>query len=233
MPFSPTNLPDLVIFDNDGVLIDSEIIAAKATSSALSQFDVHMSPDEAMHTFVGMDKASMKEKLVQMKPGLDVEGLDLAIHKAFRDQADTSLEAIDGAIETVAAIKAANIPVCVCSNASLEWIVLTHKKLGLYEHFSPALYFNLSMVKRGKPLPQMHALALDSFGVKPENALVIEDTTSGAGGAHANGIPVWGFVGATGVDASRKQELLDQGAVQVFDTHKDLRTALLGPNSAK
>lgn len=227
MPYSPRNLPDLVIFDNDGVLIDSEIIAAQATANGLRAYGIEMSVEECMHAFVGLGKPDMLAKLEAMGHRVD-DNLDEHIQTAFLAESDAHLQAVKGAHETLAAIRAANIPVCVCSNAGLGWIERTHKQLGLFEHFTSALYFHRDLVKTPKPAPDMHALALDTFGVRADRALVIEDTTAGAGGAHAAGIPVWGFVGASGVEPKRRDALLDQGADRVFDNHESLRNALLG-----
>ena len=109
MPFSPTNPPELVIFDNDGVLIDSEILAGEANAQALATFGVNMDAAEAMHRFIGIGPAGMEDSLKAL--GIDnTEAYQQTVWQAMRDKIKTELNAIDGAIDLIATLKAAGIP---------------------------------------------------------------------------------------------------------------------------
>ena len=226
MPFSPTNPPELVIFDNDGVLIDSEILAGEANAQALATFGVNMDAAEAMHRFIGLGPAGMEDSLKAL--GIeDLEAYQQTVWQAMRDKIKTELNAIDGAIDLIAAIKAAGIPVCVCSNADEQWLVTTHQQVGLSSVLNPLHYFHRDLVARGKPAPDMHLLALDTFGIAADRALVIEDTTVGAQGAISAGIEVWGFTGASGVPHTRNQELLDLGCQKILASHQEIRELII------
>ena len=145
MPFSPTNPPELVIFDNDGVLIDSEILAGEANAQALAAFGVKMDAAEATHCFIGLGPAGMTDSLLAL--GIDdVAAYEKTVGQAMGHKIKTELNAIDGAIDLIAALKAAGIPVCVCSNADEQWLVTTHQQVGLSSVLNPLHYFHRDLV---------------------------------------------------------------------------------------
>jgi len=221
MPFSPTNPPELVIFDNDGVLIDSEILAGDANAEALASFGISMNAEEAMHRFIGLGPAGMKESLLALGVA-DLASYQRKVWQAMGDKIATQLTAIDGAIDLIAKLKAAGIPVCVCSNADENWLLTTHRQVGLSAVLNPLHYFHRDLVEHGKPAPDMHLLALDTFGVAADRALVIEDTMVGAEGAISAGIEVWGFTGASGVPENRTKALMSLGCQKVLASHQEI-----------
>ena len=226
MPFSLDNPPELVIFDNDGVLIDSEILAGEANAQALAAFGVKMDAAEAMHRFIGLGPAGMEDSLRALGIA-DLAAYQQTVWQAMGDKIKTDLTAIAGARDLISALKLAGIPVCVCSNADEQWLVTTHQQVGLSSVLNPLHYFHRDLVAQGKPAPDMHLLALDTFGIAADRALVIEDTSVGAKGAISAGIEVWGFTGASGVPKTREKELLDLGCQKILASHGEIRKLII------
>ncbi len=227
MPYSPDNPPDLVIFDNDGVLIDSEHLAGVANAQVLGEYGIDISADEAVERFIGLGPKNMQAEFAKLGIPLTKE-YEYKVWHVLRDRIHSELKAIDGVIDLIRAIKAANIPVCVCSNAPEQWLTTSHRIVGLDAVLSAPHYFHRDLVEHPKPAPDLHLLALDSFGVAANRALVIEDSSVGAMGAVAAGIPVFGFTGASGVPKTRSEQLMDVGCQQTLATMVDVGKLLLG-----
>ncbi|HRE59876.1 MAG TPA: HAD family hydrolase [Micropepsaceae bacterium] len=191
--------PALVIFDCDGVLVDSEAIANDTLAEALTALGLPMSGAEARRRFVGLSFASVCRKLTE-EHGLElpagwadeVEARDFA---AFRAR----LKPVPGVRQLIAAVDAAGIKKCVASSGSFAKMDVTLGVTGLRLHFDGAI-FNSSQVARGKPAPDLFLHAARMMGVPPEQALVIEDSVYGVMGARAAGMRVIGYCGDPATD---------------------------------
>lgn len=186
--------PLLVIFDCDGVLVDSEAIANDTLAEALTALGLPMSGVEARRRFVGLSFASVCRKLTD-EHGLalpsgwadEVEARDFA---AFRAR----LQPVPGVRELIAAIDAAGIKKCVASSGSFAKMDVTLGVTGLKALFDGAI-FSASQVARGKPAPDLFLHAARMMDVPPADALVIEDSVYGVMGARAAGMRVIGYCG--------------------------------------
>lgn len=186
--------PKLVIFDCDGVLVDSEAISSAVLASSISAAGLSITPEETTARYQGLMLADI---------GADVEqrlGAPLPDDFWNRFDADravafeTSLRSVDGASETVTAIKAAGIRTCVASQARLVKTELTLGLTGLRHLFSDSELFSAYTVPRGKPFPDLFLHASRSLGVAPRDCVVVEDSASGIRAALAAEMRVIAYV---------------------------------------
>ncbi len=206
---------DLVIFDCDGVLVNSEQVANEVFAEVLLQVcGLQFTLEEMFDTFVGHSRAQCLEKVEAMlgeppPPELDQRYQD-DINLALQD----SVAAIEG-IETV--LKNLAIPFCVASSGSHDKMRLTLGKSGLIDFFSGNI-FSTSDVERGKPHPDIYLHAATVMGGhQPGRCLVIEDSPLGVTGAVAAGMNVFGFA-----ELMPAHKLTANGAHLVFENMCDL-----------
>jgi HAD superfamily hydrolase (TIGR01509 family) len=179
--------PDLVIFDCDGVLVDSEALANEILARALGAEGLAMDVAECRRRYVGLSMASVIAKveaeLGRALPDGWLDALQRETFAAFRDR----LSAVPGVTQAVDAIRAAGLPVCVASSGSIEKMTLTLGLTGLAPRFEGRL-FSASMVTRGKPFPDLFLHAAAAMGVVPARAVVVEDSIPGVRAARAAGM---------------------------------------------
>lgn len=210
-------LPELVIFDCDGVLVDSEPVANSILAGAITRLGFPMSVADTRAAFVGLSMGQILVNIPELT-GRPVpedwrENVQAETYAAFRE----SLRAVPGAGEVVARIQAAKIPLCVASSGSLDKMELTLGLTGLRRYFGDRL-FSSTMVARGKPHPDLFLHAAAQMGVAPNRAVVIEDSVPGVAGARAAGMRVFAYAGDPESDAAR---LRAEGG-QVFTAMADL-----------
>jgi HAD superfamily hydrolase (TIGR01509 family) len=210
--------PQLIIFDCDGVLIDSEVIANRVNVEVLAGLGVEFTLEDYMERFVGVslrDEVLEIETLRKIKLPDDYESrLMNHKYKVF----DEELRAIEGIAEFVANI---NIPKAVASGSSPERLEYTLKLTHLWELFAPHIY-STTLVPKSKPAPDIFLYTADKFGVKPEKCLVIEDSTLGVRAGVAAGMTVIGFTGGSHIKPGHEEKLLELGAIKVFSKMQDV-----------
>lgn len=204
--------PELVIFDCDGVLIDSEVIANRTNVEVLSELGIHFTLEEYMERFVGVslrDEVIEIERLRSIKLPDDYEArLMKHKYKVF----DAELKAIEGIAEFVASIKT---PKAVASGSSPKRLEYTLKLTHLWELFAPYIY-STTLVPKSKPAPDIFLYVADKFNVSPDKCLVIEDSTLGVRAGVAAGMTVIGFTGGSHIQNGHEEKLLELGATKVF-----------------
>ncbi len=214
--------PGLVIFDCDGVLIDSELIAARVFARCLDEAGFAATPDEALELGWGKNAATLlvavEERFGRPAPDGFIEGMRAAIGRAY----DGELRAIDGVGELLTTLE---MPRCVASNSHIDRVRHALTLTGLIDFFEPHL-FSASMVARGKPAPDLFLLAADRLGAAPDQCLVIEDSFSGVAGAQAAGMRVVGFTGGGLCRPGHAHRLRDVGCTEVFATMPDFAAFL-------
>ncbi len=217
--------PSLVIFDCDGVLVDSERISHLVLQQLLAERGVHIGFDEAVARFMG---TSMPHTLgvVQQMTGVPPE----EFLPVFRDR---TFEAFAAQLEPVAGIVAVldglatgpePTPYCVASNGPRTKMELTLGRTGLLQRFVPGRLFSADDVVNPKPSPDLFLYAAARMAVAPERCVVVEDTPTGVRAARAAGMRALGYCAMT--PASRLEEA---GAHAVFSSMAAL-PALLAPN---
>ncbi len=206
-------MTDLIIFDCDGVLVDSEPLSAKVATMALAEFGVHMDAEQRMKSFTGLSFAGSMAKVrndfgVDLPPAYAIRQAQL-LEQVFRQE----LKAMSGVVQMLESLR---VPFCVGSNSSHARLVLTFDATGL-SHFFEGRVFSSDDVKEPKPAPDLFLHAAARCGVAPQNCLVIEDSHVGVTAAVKAGMPVIGFVGGSHASASLAERLLQAGAQGIFD----------------
>jgi HAD superfamily hydrolase (TIGR01509 family) len=211
---------DLVIFDCDGVLVDSEELSCRCLSDALRQIGVEMSTEQALKLFLGRSTAAVTEycrAAGQPVPANFLTDLAGQVRETFRSQ----LKPIQGVGAVLADLR---LPHCVASSSDLERVRFSLELTGLARYFGKYLYTS-QMVRRGKPAPDLFLHAAGEMGCEPRRALVIEDSVSGVMAAKAAGMKVWGFVGGAHYRSRDGNSLLrDAGANRIFASMMDFWT---------
>jgi HAD superfamily hydrolase (TIGR01509 family) len=214
----------LVIFDCDGVLVDSEPISIRCTAAALNRFGYPIDEDGVFDNFLGGSTASMV-KTVEESLGrtLAPEALD-DLRREILAAFDVELTAIPGVAEAVDGL---DRPFCVASSSIPERIRHSLRLTGLLPLFEPAI-FSATMVVHGKPAPDLFLLAAKRLGAAPSECVVVEDSIHGAAAGQAAGMVVLGFTGGSHIagDSDRRERhawrLKRAGATLVFDSMADL-----------
>lgn len=211
--------PDLVIYDCDGVLVDSEEPANRVMRDALNALGLDYTLEATIARFVGhsMDNCVMmiEAELGRAVPANFVEDLRAATFAAF----ERELQPVPG---VGAAIEAIDIPDCVASSGPFKKMRFTLGRTGLLEHFEGRL-FSASQVARSKPHPDLFLHAAGSMNTAPERCVVIEDSVPGVQAARAAGMPVFGYAGAAHADAAA----LERSGATVFTDMASLPALLL------
>ena len=203
--------PGLLIFDCDGVLVDSEVVTCRTESACLAEFGIAITADEIMDRFVGISLVTM---LKQLGREHDLPaGLADTLRQRTLAAFDRELTAIAGVGEVLAALEG---PVCVASGSEPARIRHSLRLVGLLDRFEPHI-FSATQVARGKPAPDLFAFAAARMGVEPADCLVIEDSLAGVQAARAAGMRVFGFTGASHCRPGHGDRLRDAGADAVFD----------------
>ena len=209
---------DLIIFDCDGVLVDSEVISCRAHAATLTRHGYPITEDQVFDRFLGR---SMRQATLEVEAELG-RSLPDDFHtqvyaEIFRSFA-ASLEATPYIVETLAAI---TLPVCVASSGPPEKISASLNRVGLYDRFAPHI-FSAVQVKHGKPAPDLFLFAAELMKVSPARCLVIEDSVSGITAALAAGMTVLGYHGGSHCRPRHADTLNAAGAALTFDDMREL-----------
>lgn len=222
----PTPAPSLVIFDCDGVLIDSEIIAARAQSRALAAHGIAITPEEAARRFAGIPDADMWQTLQQESACSLPEGFAREYADGLAATFRQELRALPGALETVRALRERGPQVCVASSSTPPKLEAALKLVGLWDEFAPHV-FSTAQVAHGKPAPDVFLFAARQMRVAILDCVVVEDSVPGVRAARAARMRAVGYVGASHNGPDQRQRLLDEGASDVIDDLRRLPELLL------
>jgi beta-phosphoglucomutase-like phosphatase (HAD superfamily) len=206
------NSPDLVIFDCDGVLVDSEIIANGVMAECLNETGVMLNVEQTMAFGVGKSAtavaAAVKEEFGVTLPANFFEDMGARIIAAYPGK----LRPMDGIPELLTALK---LKRCIASNSPIARVQQALTTTGLMPHFDPHIY-SAAMVARSKPAPDLFLHAAEQQCIRPDRCLVIEDSLSGVVAARAAGIPIIGFVGGSHCRPGHADAMREAGCVEVF-----------------
>ncbi|MGO1120381.1 HAD family hydrolase [Rhodovibrionaceae bacterium A322] len=221
--------PELLIFDCDGVLIDSEVLACQAVAEELRAQGFDYSDDEVAHRFAGWTDGHIA-RFVSEEQGRDLTP-DFATAVAAR-----ALKLFEADLEPMPGIKAFlegwQGPICVASNSGITRLARALEMVGLEGAFPAGRQFSAELVSQPKPAPDLHRHVCTTLAVAPDKALVIEDSVTGVQGAVAAGVPVVGFLGASHLPAGQGDKLKSAGALEVFDQFAQLPELLQHLKSA-
>ncbi|MGX9425175.1 MULTISPECIES: HAD family hydrolase [Bradyrhizobium] len=209
--------PDLVIFDCDGVLVDSEILSCQCLSEVLGEFGIELSRDDALELFLGRSTTAILQHY-QADQRLVPENFLVALKARVLQRFRRSLRPVLGVGSLISSLQ---MPFCVASSSDLDRVSLSLALTGLAPHFGDRVY-TAQMVARGKPAPDLFLYAAAQMRAAPQRTLVIEDSVSGVTAAKAAGMTVWGFIGGSHYQSGdQHSKLRDAGADRVFDRMAD------------
>ena len=212
--FGHDGLP-VIIFDCDGVLIDSEPLACRVSAEELSRAGFSISAGEVARRFTGMSDAGMFAA-IERETGRPLPGdLDERIHDRLMAVFRRELEAVEGVRGVLDHLDETGRRYCVASSSTPERLRTSLGQVGLFDRF--AAVFSASMVTRGKPAPDLFLFAAQNMAVAPADCIVIEDSVPGVTAARAAGMTAIGFFGAGHCLAGHDRSLTEAGAAAVFD----------------
>jgi len=215
---------ELVIFDCDGVLVDSEVISCRAHALVLSRHGYPITEQQVLKRFLGVSEREARQ-IVEAEIGRKLPDIEDQIHEETLRFYDSDLKGITHIGEAVAAI---TLPKCVASSGTPEKIRHGLSCAGLYDQLAPHI-FSASQVKRGKPAPDLFLFAAEQMKTAPERCIVIEDSVPGVTGARAAGMTVLGFHGGSHCTPAHAAMLRAAGAHETFDDMRQL-PALIARN---
>jgi HAD superfamily hydrolase (TIGR01509 family) len=209
---------DLVIFDCDGVLVDSELISCRAYAETLTRHGYPITADQVLDRFLGVsDREARLAVEAELGRRLPDDFESQVKHGTLQFYAG-DLRAISYVGEAIAAL---GLPKCVASSGTPEKIRHGLTCAGLYDLLAPHI-FSASQVERGKPAPDLFLFAAGQMQASPARCLVIEDSLPGVTGAIAAGMTVLGFHGGSHCRPGYGDTLRAAGAIGTFDDMRQL-----------
>jgi HAD superfamily hydrolase (TIGR01509 family) len=209
---------DLVIFDCDGVLVDSEVISCRAHAETLTRHGYPITPDGVLKRFLGVSDREARQ-IVEAEIGRRLpDDFEAQVKHATLSFYADDLNAIAHVGDAIAAL---DIPKCVASSGTPEKIRHGLTCAGLYDQLAPHI-FSAMQVKRGKPAPDIFLFAAEQMGASPARCVVIEDSMHGVTGARAAGMTVLGFYGGSHCTPEHEAGLRKAGAAVTFADMREL-----------
>ncbi len=199
-----TQAPELVIFDCDGVLVDSESISSQVLARLLTAAGLPTTAAEARRDFQGLLLSEVLSRAQTMLGSSLPRGFLGRFERQRAAEFRSELKAVAGAAEVVRRVIAAGIAVCVASQGKLSKTRLTLGLTGLRDLFAPDALFSAESVPQGKPHPDLFLYAAAAMGVEPAHCLVVEDTAAGVTAAVSAGMRVTGCVADSDEGALRR-----------------------------
>jgi HAD superfamily hydrolase (TIGR01509 family) len=208
-----------IIYDFDGVIADSEVLANLVLAEAVSSLGLPTTLEDSITRYMGKRwgevVAAVETGTGQRLPEAFLAELKRATLARFRE----ALQSVPGAMEFITRYPA--LPRCIASSSSVERLEVCIDVLALRHHFPDAV-FSADLVPHGKPHPDIFLYAADRIGVAPEDCLVIEDSPNGARAGVAAGMCVVGLCAGGHVRAGHAERLREAGAEHIFDRWPDV-----------
>jgi len=224
VPMNDTSRYDLIIFDCDGVLVDSEVLSCEVVIDCLRRYGVEVDLDTVVDRLLGRSPRAIGDYCASFGHALPADfyvQLGVSVRAAFA----TALKPVEGVARVLEDLKTSY---CVASSSDLDRIDYSLEVTGL----SPLVdgrRFSAEMVPHGKPAPDIFLLAASDMGSVPERTLVIEDSVSGVKAGKAAGMTVWGFLGGSHyANRDGRRLLIEAGADRVFDRMADFHRPSAG-----
>ena len=204
---------DLVIFDCDGVLVDSEVISCRAHAETLTRHGYPITAEQVLERFLGVSDREARQT-IEREMGRELpDDFEAQMKQAALQRYTGELGAIPNIGEAIDAIR---LPKCVASSGTPEKIHHGLTCAGLYDQLAPHI-FSATQVSRGKPAPDLFLFAAEQMKAQPARCLVIEDSVPGVTGGCAAGMIVLGFHGGSHCPPGHAEMLRAAGATFTFD----------------
>lgn len=213
----------LVIFDCDGVLVDSEGIAHQLLAQMMTELGRPITTAEAIETFAGRSLSDTLALAEGMLGRPIPEKLGERYGRLLSERFRRELRPVAGVAAAIAAIP--NLR-CVASSSSLQRIKLSLEVTGLAPFFGEDI-FSATQVAHGKPAPDLYRFAAASMAVAPDHCVVVEDSSPGVRAGVAAGMTVIGFTGASHLEGDAERQLFSAGAWRVISSMAALPAAIV------
>ena len=213
---------ELIIFDCDGVLIDSEILVCTFVSEELTRLGYPITTEEVILRYAGRPEREMVADIEQNWGQPVPASYFTEVKRRVADAFTSSLKITPGVLETVPEVR---IPICVASSSAPEKLRMGLTYVQLHTHFAPNIV-SASYVAHGKPAPDVFIYAAGWMKISVEKCLVIEDSLPGVRAAKSAGMRVFGYAGGSHCAPGHDRRLLEAGAELVLRDMRELRTAL-------
>lgn len=210
---------DLVIWDCDGCLIDSELLSCGVTAAIFTRLGYPVTAEEYAERFAGKSRAANIREIEEEtgRPFTRLFPYDeekRGREKAFEERLKI-VPYLDAAFDRI------RLPQCIASGSEPERLEHSLKVAGLYDRFREHI-FSATMVANGKPAPDLFLFAAEKMGAVPERCLVIEDGVAGVLGGKAAGMTVFGYMGGSHITPQWRAKVMQAGANRLFDDMRDL-----------
>lgn len=217
----------MIIFDCDGVLVDSEIISNAIDAELMTQAGHPITAADLIHTYIGRPKPEIWAAIAEERGLPWPEGLIDKADALLLERIETELRPVAGVAEALALIPDRK---AVASSSALPKLRRSLERCGLLKIFDPAV-FSASQVARGKPAPDVFLFAAKECQVPAEACLVIEDSVAGVTAALAAGMRAVGFTGGLHTYPGHGEKLVAAGALEVVTHMRDLPARVLALRS--
>ncbi len=219
---------DLIIFDFDGVVADSELLANTLLADYLTSLGKPTTVDDSIRLFMGKrseDIAALALHWIGREGGEPADTTSFS--EAYRDYSRPRMLAEVAPVPGIGTFleRSAHLPRCVASSSRVQWLDHNVDKFGFRGHFGANL-FSATEVKNGKPAPDIFLLAASRMGVEPQRCLVLEDSPAGVTGAKAAGMTTVGFIGGSHIRGDHRARLELAGANVIAESYGDVATLI-------
>ncbi len=211
---------ELIIFDCDGVLVDSEALVSEIYSNFFKEHGVSISAHELGARYAGKTDFNLMQDIQARYDVVLPKDAQTQVGKLAKARMENELQAIDGVIDLLTQLEYAK---CVCSNSGYKRLIQSLDVTGVIDHFEVGHIFSANFVDNPKPAPDLHLLAAAEFKVSPDRCLVIEDSITGVEAASAAGMMSYGFTGAGHIGEGQDEHLRKAGASKVFSSMMELQ----------
>ena len=216
---------DAIIFDFDGVLLESELELNRLTAELLTNLGAPTTLEEALQFFTGLTGPDLMKVIENRLGGPVPTSFNEEMRRASARALDEGLEPLIGAVEFVRALPPA-LPRAVASSSSTRWIRTHLDHLGLRDSFEPHIYSGKEHVTRGKPEPDLYLHAAQELGIDIVRAVILEDSRVGATGALASRATVIGLAAGRHCLDGHGEMLRDVGVEHVAHSFDEVRHLL-------
>jgi HAD superfamily hydrolase (TIGR01509 family) len=216
---------DAIIFDFDGVLLESELELNRLTAELLTNLGAPTTLEEALQFFTGLTGPDLMKVIENRLGGPVPTSFNEEMRRASARALDGGLEPLIGAVDFVRALPPA-LPRAVASSSSTRWIRTHLDHLGLRDSFEPHIYSGKEHVTRGKPEPDLYLHAAQELGIDIVRAVILEDSRVGATGALASRATVIGLAAGRHCLDGHGEMLRDVGVEHVAHSFDEVRHLL-------
>jgi HAD superfamily hydrolase (TIGR01509 family) len=215
--------PDAIIFDFDGVIVDSEWIANEVLAQVLTENGMPTTVEESYEHYMGRSWAD-NEAAIEARWGKTKVDLRARIRAVGRARMDAELRLIDGVEDFVEGLGAT--PRAIASSSQREWITSRLEQFDFAAAFGVHVFSAAAHVARGKPHPDIYLHAADALRADPARILVVEDSPTGVKAGVAAGMTVIGLCAGSHIRPGHHDLLIEAGASQVADSYGALKAIL-------